>query len=184
MSWFWLARLGVFAWVSLCGLLVLAIGGNVDSSFHWIGGTPSWADLAIATGVFALFTLPAMLIIELIISDTVFTSWIIVEIVWLNFLWILFLATGADAATITVCTGDLVSVCPKAQAVAAFGFLGWIPLMGYAITLMVLSIISARRGINVWTSSVKKTNFAFSSPGKTTEPMGQIPMADAPVQQV
>jgi hypothetical protein len=123
----------------------------------------------------------SMIIVELINV----TSMIIVELITLTLLWILWVTTasltaqarahaffnaaciassfGTDGSTTDSLIAGYLTVCQEAQAVEAFAFLAFFALLGYSFVLLVFTIIAHNRGHNVWTSSVKQTNF-FAPP--------------------
>ncbi|KAJ7314300.1 hypothetical protein DFH08DRAFT_895916 [Mycena albidolilacea] len=179
-----LIRLVVLGTVLLFSLIALGLAGDLTTtSMRAFGVYFSFAALAIATAVLCFLTLPAMIALEIMRPGGP-TSMIIVELSWLGFLSILWLATGANAA-------EFVSVgfwfdcndtgrgenpanatgCHEMSAVAAFGFLNWLILMGYTGLLTVLSLIAAnRKHTGVWTSSV--ANAPFDQPAHTPSAPG------------
>ncbi|EPT02813.1 hypothetical protein FOMPIDRAFT_1047546 [Fomitopsis schrenkii] len=178
MFWLGIFRLATLIFAVICGIIVLAVGG------HMISETESYADayndyaaLGVATGVLTFVTLPVMIALDFFAST--FTSWIAVELGWLGLLWILFLATGADAAnTLNQLDNqcDFVynivqNVCHETQVLAAFAFLAWIALAAYTVTLLVVAVLNSGASTHIWTSSVKDT---FGSP--STKASNQFPM--------
>ncbi|PSR71773.1 hypothetical protein PHLCEN_2v12353, partial [Hermanssonia centrifuga] len=180
--------------VSLFSLIVLALSAN------WISVTTTklhlyynYAALGVATSVLT-FTLPVMLIIDLLRRGA-FTSMILVELCWLGFLWVMWLATGALAADnlggfVDGCSSSFFANwwntgCSETQAITAFSFLNWIALTGYLALLLTMSILAANRGGPVWMTSVKEANFApvnvnMSGAMGTPEHKGQL---GTPMQQ-
>ncbi|EJF66609.1 hypothetical protein BD309DRAFT_854006 [Dichomitus squalens] len=191
MYWLSIFRIAVLGWTSFCAIVLLGVGAHVLSA---VGGLllPSfpWAGLAVATGVLAFLTVPTMLAIDFIRKGA-FTSMIVVELSWLGFLGIMFLASGGAAADtaanyfVSCSTWSPAlarTVCSETSAGAAFGFLGWLPLWAYTGTLLVLLIIQANRGNYVWRRSVKESFPASGIPpaatgtydeGKLQQPVGQ-----------
>ncbi|KAH9944471.1 uncharacterized protein BXZ73DRAFT_39366 [Epithele typhae] len=179
MSWLQLFRVAVLGWTIFCSLILLGLGAHLVSV---LGGqtvqTFAWGGLAVATAVLTIVSVPAMIVIDMLRSGA-FTSMIVVEIAWLSFLGVLFLATGGSAAanattfwgTCSLFTATFESLCNETSAAAAFGFLGWLPLWAYTITLLIMLIIHAQRGNHVWLKSVKEADLANTAgPTSTTGP--------------
>ncbi|KAH9843966.1 uncharacterized protein C8Q71DRAFT_730718 [Rhodofomes roseus] len=164
MFWLEIFRIVTLAWVLLCGIIVLALGGHVISvSEEYFNSYADYTALGVATGVLTLVTVPVMIALDFFLST--FTSWIAVELSWLSLLWILFLATAADAASDLNRVNNRCNfyytqqntMCHETQGMAAFAFLAWIPLMAYTITLLVIAILNSSQSANIWTSSIKDT---------------------------
>ncbi|KAJ7263631.1 hypothetical protein B0H12DRAFT_1230919 [Mycena haematopus] len=191
-----LIRLVVLSTVVVFALIALGVAAAFTSStsaYLTESGTSQtfpFASLGIATAVFTMVTVPAMITLEILRPGGP-TSMIIVEILWLGFLSILWLSTGADAAGFSggaslafgcgnardetdlgfdsdVPTSDSpTEICQEMSALEAFAFLNWIVLMGYIGMLLVVSLVAAnRKHTSVWTSSV--ANAPFSAPGKNS----------------
>ncbi|KAJ6493435.1 hypothetical protein C8R45DRAFT_989767 [Mycena sanguinolenta] len=184
---FALIRLVVLSTVLLFALIALGVAAAFTStSTSLIGVTYPFAALGIATAVFTMVTVPPMIGLEILRPGSP-TSMIIVEILWLGFLSIMWLATGADTASNTIGCGSNAEkqesafdtesgvptsetadgICSELEALEAFAFLNWIILMGYIGMLLVMSVMAAtRKHTNVWTSSV--ANAPFSEPEKNS----------------
>ncbi|KAJ8482760.1 hypothetical protein ONZ51_g5146 [Trametes cubensis] len=198
MFWLQIFRFVALGWGLFCSLLLLGLGAHalsvlVNSNVP----TPAWAGLAVATAVLSLVTLPPMLVIDLLRTGA-FSSMIVVELAWLSFIGLLCLATGGaaaeNAADFWVTCGtwspaSARSVCSETSAAAAFGFLGWLALWGYTISLLVLLILHANRGHYVWRMSVKEAGFENGIPPANGEAKaheaaslnaGQVPYAYPP----
>ncbi|KAI0651755.1 hypothetical protein C8Q79DRAFT_56295 [Trametes meyenii] len=179
MYWLSIFRLAILAWSSFCAIILLGLGAHFLASVDTLRiPTAAWSGLAVATAVLSLITMPTMIVID-ILRTGAFTSLIVVELAWLGFLGVLFLATGAAAAQnaavywvdCSVWTPALArNICGETSAGAAFGFLGWLPLWAYAVTLLTLLILHANRGHYVWKTSVKEANFEGGIPPPTTGP--------------
>ncbi|KAI0632813.1 hypothetical protein C8Q77DRAFT_1158273 [Trametes polyzona] len=165
MYWLSIFRIATLAFAILSAIVLLGVGAHAlapTSTFPEIP-TFAWAGLGVATAVFALLTLPAMLVIDFLRTGA-FSSMIVVELAWFGFLGVLFLATGSSAAERAAdfwvtCNTSAQSLCSENSAAAAFGFLGWLVLWAYSTTLLVLALIHANRGHYVWKTSVKEANF-------------------------
>ncbi|TFK94308.1 hypothetical protein K466DRAFT_536182 [Polyporus arcularius HHB13444] len=167
MFWLSLFRIVALGWTCFCAILLLGLGAHVLASVGDLTlPTFAWAGLAVATALLSLVTLPAMLVIDFIRTGA-FTSMIVVELAWLGFLGVLFLATGGAAASNATgfwvqCSAwfpaAAVSVCNETSAAAAFGFLGWVAVWAYTGTVLVMLIIQAQRGNYIWQRSVKEIN--------------------------
>jgi len=140
-----------------------------------------------------------MIVLEIVRPGAYFTSMIIFEILWLGFLSILWLASGAAQAVENVfliggCSLDssddfdgsfddsfdgspdnsIRNICGEARAIAAFGFLNWLILMFYTLTIMIMSCVamSRKRG-PVWTGSLANAPLSTSAPAEK----GSIPVS-------
>ncbi|OCH95965.1 hypothetical protein OBBRIDRAFT_830559 [Obba rivulosa] len=170
MSWIDIVRLVTFVFTLVCSLLALAMGGSVISvtsnkKFFFRPQTLSSSAMAVAIGVLTMVTVGAMTVVDLLRSGA-FTSMILVELIWLNLLWVLWLVVGALAAqdfngfwsgTCDWTTQEASSACQETQAVAAFGFLACFALGAYTTLLLVLAIMRHSRGVPIWKSSVKQS---------------------------
>ncbi|KAI0639306.1 hypothetical protein C8Q77DRAFT_1080496 [Trametes polyzona] len=174
MYWLSIFRIATLAFAIISAIILLGVGAHALAATSTLRGLPTfaWAGLGVATAVFALLTLPAMLAIDLLRAGA-FSSMIVVELAWFGFLGVLFLATGGAAAeraadfwvTCNTWTPALAqTVCSETSAAAAFGFLGWLVLWAYSVTLLILLIIHANRGHYVWKTSVKEANFSAGIP--------------------
>ncbi|OBZ78967.1 hypothetical protein A0H81_00689 [Grifola frondosa] len=184
MHWLQLARLVTLSWTIFCAVIILGLSADVTSvGNNNFSGYFTYGALGIATALLALLTVPPMLVIDLLRTGA-FTSMIAVELSWLGFLWIMFLATGGSAADSaanfwgscsfwsTIGLSASANACRETSGIAAFGFLAWIVLLGYFVALLTMSIIHATRGHHVWTVSLKQANFdAFPDPPTTAPNM-------------
>ncbi|KAI1797782.1 hypothetical protein LXA43DRAFT_1088852 [Ganoderma leucocontextum] len=165
MHWLLLFRIAALAWGTFCAIVLLGVGAHALSVFGTLRVVSfAWAGLSVATAVLALLTLPAMLVIDFLRTGA-FTSMIVVDLAWIGFLGVLYLASGGAAADNAAnfwvsCSGwnpaEARTVCGETSAAAAFGFLGWLGLWAYQITLLVILIIQANRGNYIWQRSVKE----------------------------
>ncbi|KIY45978.1 hypothetical protein FISHEDRAFT_76211 [Fistulina hepatica ATCC 64428] len=188
-TWLEYTRLVIFATVTVFSIVELAVAGNLtyltDTYYYYYYG---FAALAIATAALSLITLPVMIVFDMMTTD-VFTSWIITELVWTGFLWILWLATGAAAANQNNefmgrygCGYARYSwygtACHEFQAIQAFAFLNWILLMVYFIILFFMAVLGASKGGHVWTAAVKAAEFGGLSRASIEAPAART-MASA-----
>ncbi|KAF7342162.1 hypothetical protein MVEN_01804000 [Mycena venus] len=156
--------------------LGLAAAVTSTSTKAW-GITFVFAALGITAGVLTMITVPTMIALEITVR---------VETSWLTFLSILWFGTGVHAAVVIsggfwFDCADLgnglddidAGACHEVSAIAAFGFLNWLILIGYSIMLIIMSRIAAsRKQPNVWASSV--ADAPFSAPASTNE---SVPMS-------
>ncbi|KAI0031687.1 hypothetical protein K488DRAFT_51594, partial [Vararia minispora EC-137] len=183
-----LTRIGVSLVFSLIclglgGHLVSAANVTVATVFGAVSGNVYYpfTGLAVATSVIHLISVVPMIVLGFL-RPGAFTSFIVVEISWLSFMWVLWLATGALAAsTLQGCGGSADTLCSEGSAITAFGFLSWIILMAYSVTLLVLSIIAHTRGqTDVWTSTVTE-GFHLPPATMTEKPVAMQSTAPTPV---
>lgn len=187
------AAVAVFA---LCALAVNAHYAWTEMNTQLsVNGVRAWpqaapdapAALGLAVAVMTLVTVPGMVVVD-IFRRGAFTSMIAVELGWLGFLDVLWLASAAYTTSVwpplgSLCAlnGDipnLVGACADVQAGMAFGWLNWLSLTGYLVTLLVVSIISSSKGSPVWKSTVKTANWATGK-GYAVPPM-QLQMQATP----
>ncbi|OCH95964.1 hypothetical protein OBBRIDRAFT_787812 [Obba rivulosa] len=166
MSWVDIVRIVVFAWTFFCGILAMALSANVISFMtgfyrEYLTGNA----MAVAAGVLTIVTIPVMLVVDFLRTGA-FTSKILLELIWLGLLQLLWLISGALAAsnvsgffegTCNWVPGSVANACHETVATAAFSFLAWIPLLGYEIFILTLAIIRHTRGAPIWMSSVKES---------------------------
>jgi len=170
---FTLVRTVVFGVATLFAFLELALGAAITNytSTRFLGGYFSFAALGIATAILTFLTLPVMLFLSLNRKGAI-TSMVAIEVGWTWFLWIMWLSVGGSTAsifTITNCNitfdNALESLCREVQAFTAFGFLTWIMLFAYNITLIVFVVRQQMRGNSgVWTGYILETDFAAAGP--------------------
>ncbi|TBU31292.1 hypothetical protein BD311DRAFT_752995 [Dichomitus squalens] len=178
MGWLQILRLAALSFAVLSGIIVASLSAHITAFIEENFATYYvYAALGIATGGLTFFTVPVLLLVDFLRTGA-FTSYIIVELSWLSVLWVLWLATGALTVNDTAAVGVFQScdyifvwvnqICHETQAIEAFSFLAWIVLMGYTVTLLVIALISARRGKPIWTSSVKQY---APAPAATAQPV-------------
>ncbi|KIO06878.1 hypothetical protein M404DRAFT_416562 [Pisolithus tinctorius Marx 270] len=200
MGVFHIARIIVLALLVVFSLIVVGLSGHLISlteeyyAFYFV-----FCALGIATAVLTIFTVPVMLVVD-VVRRGAFTSMIIVELVWLSVLWVFWVATAAEAVSagnISFPSGCVYEkyatvngACREIQAVEAFSFLAFFVLLGYTIVLLVFTCIAASRGNSLWLKSVKDSTFLAPSPTAPPppQPMGHYQGTPAgqyqvPVQQ-
>ncbi|EKM53267.1 uncharacterized protein PHACADRAFT_259493 [Phanerochaete carnosa HHB-10118-sp] len=152
----------------------------VDDIAAWPQSEPdTFSALNLAVAVIAIVTVPVTIIFNLF-RNGAFTLIVAVEIGWLGFLDILWLACSALTTSIWPSLGSLCSfnpdipnldgACTDVQTSMAFGWLNWLTLTGYLVTLLVFCIISSGKGSSVWKSTVKTANWT-SGKGYAIPPM-------------
>ncbi|KAJ7826811.1 hypothetical protein B0H14DRAFT_3722209 [Mycena olivaceomarginata] len=193
-----IVRLAILVTVSLFALISMSLAAALITSASQDGPFLDIAlvapTLAIVVAILTLLTAPLMIALEIVRPGAYFTSMIIFEILWLGFLSVMWLASGAAQAVENIvltaaCTVDssddfdgfsddprpdnsLQTICGEARAIAAFGFLNWLILMFYTLTVMIMSCVamSRKRG-RVWTESF--ANAPLSAPASAEN--GPIP---------
>ncbi|KAH9999511.1 hypothetical protein BJV77DRAFT_597207 [Russula vinacea] len=179
-----LVRTVTFATTLLFSLIVLALSGDFVSLIP-ASQYNTFAALALFTALITLLTVTPMLVIDLYRQGSFF-SYIVVEIAWLSFLCVFWLACASDAASVvglitaanskangSVC-GVLTGTCGEMKAIMAFSFLLWILLMAYSITLLALAIRAHQRGNSAWRTSVRDGVFFYPSKMATTGGAAQV----------
>ncbi|KDR74383.1 hypothetical protein GALMADRAFT_99396 [Galerina marginata CBS 339.88] len=168
-----LVRTCVFGVASLFAFLELALGAAITNytTTRFFGGYFAFAALGIATAILTFLTLPVMLLLSLNRKGAV-TSMVAIEVGWTWFLWIMWLSVGSSTASIFAVTNcnirfdtELETLCREVQAFEAFGFLTWIMLFAYNVTLIFLVIRQQMRGnTGVWTGYMLETDFTAAGP--------------------
>jgi len=172
-------------------VVVLGLSADlIETTLSFLGAYFYFTPLAITSAAITTLTAPVLLICDAKRKGA-FTSMIVVELPWLSVLWVLWLATAAEAVVANqfmypegcaLADGlgpPASTTCHEFVAVEAFAFIVWIILMGYCLLLLIFSIIGASRGHKVWTSSVKETNFLAPAPaivgmvGSSGSPYGE-----------
>jgi len=184
-------RLAIFIATSIFAIIVLGLAADLTSlTEEGLGGFFTFAAMGIAVAALTLLTLPVMIGIDFVRRGA-FTSMVLVELVWTFILWVLWLAAAALAAqeqqlifgassTCDFANTDLATGCNEISAIEAFGFLAWLTLMGYNITLFIFAIIGANRGHRSWFSTVGDGVSSPRDSNTNTAPtmsQSQIPMS-------
>ncbi|KAK0467847.1 uncharacterized protein EV420DRAFT_1501589 [Desarmillaria tabescens] len=175
MSVITILRLTALVATLVFSVIILGLSAHITYLTTTVYGAYfTFAAMSIATACLTILTLPVMIAID-ITRKGAFTSMVVVELSWLGVLWVLWLTSAAltaDANTKTFVSGcgyintEIDQACKEFNAIEAFGFLNWLILLGYTITLIVFAIIAANRGNNgVWTSSSTATDFFARGPG-------------------
>jgi len=188
------ARTATFGTTILFSLIVMSISADLISLteplFYY-----KFSALALSTSLLSLLTVTAMLVVDIIRQGSVF-SYIVTEISWLSFLWVLWLSSGSYAAWTD---GELIDAfpresscdfgpfsvpgaeqgCHEIKAIMAFSFLTWILLMAYTVTVLILAIRAQERGNPSWTTGVRDGVLFYSS-RKTMGDAAQLEVQAAP----
>jgi hypothetical protein len=182
-----LARTIVLGAVSVFAVIVFPLAAHIihlTTSVGRGGFYYDFAALGLAVAILTLLTFPAMLFISFNRKGAL-TSYIGVEVGWLSLMWILWLATGASVADVPFINSVRGGAASEAQTIEAFGFLAWILLMAYSVTLLIFAVIAHGKGHSeVWTSGVREFDFAASGPAGTGsyEQKDQYPPQGVPTQ--
>jgi len=170
-----------FLFIGLClsSVIIIAVSAHLINFTESFFGNIyyNFSALSLATGLLTLLSLPAITVIDRTRKGA-YTSMIAVEIGWLGFLWVMWLASAATTANATGGTLDCSLVvsrfstaCHEIQVTEAFDFINFIFLTGYVGLLLIAAIIAHGKGNTaIWTSAVKDTDFdAAGVPQHTTE---------------
>jgi len=176
-----LIRLASFGTVLVFSIIVLGLSANIDALVH---ASFDPASLALAVSVITIFTMVPIIALEHLRKGMV-TSLVFVELIWVGVLWVLWLASGGEAASLGViasrCSSDFLSsgektLCSSIVAITAFSFLNWLILMGWFVTLLIFGVMG-----NHWNNSVPDTDLTRRHASSTgPAPSGYPNMAAAP----
>ncbi|KAL0581240.1 hypothetical protein V5O48_000828 [Marasmius crinis-equi] len=130
---------------------------------QYLDGYFPFAALSIASACLTLISLPIMIVVDRF-RDGAVTSMVIFELVWLFILWVLWLASAAEATMANSYNFpggcdygfDIVDgICREFHAVVAFNYLTWFAFFAYTVVVLVITLIAKSRGAStVWTASV------------------------------
>ncbi|EPQ59699.1 hypothetical protein GLOTRDRAFT_125997 [Gloeophyllum trabeum ATCC 11539] len=165
-------RLVIFVLALVFSVIALGIAADLMSLTEtYFNVTLIFCILAVVSASLTIISLPIMLTLDTV-RQGAFTSTVVFELSWLFVLWVLWIATAAEA---TYSNGlifpsgcgyinpKINQGCQEFAAVQGFSFLTWIILMAYTIVLLVFAIIGTSRGNKVWLSSVRENNFLHPS---------------------
>ncbi|KAJ7265716.1 hypothetical protein C8J57DRAFT_1718318 [Mycena rebaudengoi] len=208
-----IVRLAILATVSLFALISMGLAAALIAAASqagpFLGITSAAPALAIVVAILTLLTAPLMIALEIVRPGAYFTSMIIFEILWLGFLSVMWLASGAAQAVENIiltgaCTfassdnffdgfsddprspdNSFQNICGEARAIAAFSFLNWLILMFYTLTVMIMSCVamSRKRG-RVWTESFANAPLSASASAEKGPIPGTYQPSYPHVQQV
>lgn len=200
-SWLTTARLVTFSTTLLFSVIVICLSADLISAtaplYYQFSG------LALATGLLTVLTVTPMFVVDMFRQGSFF-SWVLVEISWLGFLWVLWLSSGSYAAWtndqllfgpsscdfgFTTGIGEVDGAlqaasrpCHEIKAVMALSFLVWLMVLAYTSTLLVLAIRAHERGHSAWKTSVRDGVLLYPA-AKTMGHAGQAPTALATIPQ-
>jgi hypothetical protein len=199
MTWLSTARLVTFVTSLFFSVIVICLSADLISAtsplyFQFSG-------LALATGLLTVLTVTPMFVVDMFRQGSFF-SWVLVEISWLGFLWVLWLSSGSYAAWTndqllldqSSCNfgflgiGDVDGLetasrsCHEIKAIMAFSFLVWLMVLGYTATLLILAIRAHERGHSAWKTSVRDGVLLYPA-AKTMGHAAQAPTALATIPQ-
>jgi len=162
-------RLGIFGLVSFFSIIVLGLGAHIASVFAPAAVPFDFAGLGIAVSLLTLLSLIPMLVLSFM-DKVLWVNMVAVEVGWLGFLWVLWLATAAltnnDLAFVVFGGCGFVDSsvnCGELLGFQALAWLNWVLLFKYTIVLIGLTVFQHVRGNRVWTAPVYQVNF-FAPP--------------------
>lgn len=155
-----LIRMIVFGLVCTLSLVVFGLACHLTSElyggYYYGYSLYDFAPLGLSTALLTLLTLPVMYYLS-IVRKGAFPSFVVVEVAWCWFLWIMWVATAANTVWVNGRRGGLAA---EAQVLEAFAFINWFALLFYTNFLFVVAIMAHHKGTSgVWTSSVKEFDF-------------------------
>lgn len=174
-----IARKVVLTLVLLLSFAVLGISANMNAlaaaGYRYVFHDVTWtvnATFGIVVAAINILSLIILITVDLIRTG-VFTSMVIVELIWLSLLCALWAAAGGYTASFCaagMCLG-------LSAAIEALCFINSFFLIGYTGCLLGFALSGSRKGLKTWTSSVQEGDFFGPAPGKQREP----PRISAPV---
>ncbi|KAJ8474425.1 hypothetical protein ONZ45_g15953 [Pleurotus djamor] len=187
-----LVRLASFGTVIVFSIIVLGLCAHITNltttarfAFYF-----TFAAMGIATVIMTWGGLGTLLAVDRLRKGAIISS-IVVELSVLGLLWIFWLTTAALVSQENAllfpsgCGGFRGTVCGEFAATVAFSWLSWLIIFGYAVFLLVLSIIAATRGNSVWFKSVSEADFDAPATEKSSPPVAFNPYSpqQTPQQQ-
>ncbi|KAF9531032.1 hypothetical protein CPB83DRAFT_881915 [Crepidotus variabilis] len=175
------ARALAYGLTSIIAIPLLVLGSRVAQFVFTIYEMPfGFEIMAMMTAILSIFTLPVMLWMSYK-RQGAFPNMVIVELFWTHSLWILWLCTGATAASNSWAGGcnsgmeDIRSAdfaievirpaCNQTLVLVSMAILGFTFMFCANLILWVLVIRSHRRGnCNVWNQSV--LNIDYNAPAQ------------------
>jgi len=194
MHWLSIFRLVTFGITAFICLIVLSLSADLCTLIGPFAAL-TFAPLSLTTSLLTLLTIIPMFIIDRYRQGTYF-SFIVVEIACLSVLWVLWLASGSDAAATSsvfdIATGSGCSslrgvvsqACSETKAVTAFAFLEWILLSVYISILLGMSLRARGRGHSPWLKAVSDdvlflpAEKAAASPAQVSAPPATVPQPE------
>jgi len=156
MAVFNIIRLVAFGVSLAFALIILGISANfvAQSSHYRVGLGSSVPGFGVATAVLTFVILIPPIVIDMLRKGAV-TSLTATELGFVGFLWVIWLACGANAtaALFGFNLGDCslyesitASFCSQYEAFQAFSWLNWLILFSYWVTLLIMALIAQSRG--------------------------------------
>jgi len=157
--------------------------------------------MGVAVSVISMVTIVPMLVVSLLRKGAI-TSWVAVELGWVGFLWVLWIASAGLSTSSYIYRGDcsawsgyydyyfeiyyptpeLEGFCRQYGAMQAFAWLNFLILFGYFILLLALSILSYTKGNkNVFLTDCTTLSFN-GAPGQQQHQQYPGGMAGTPMQ--
>ncbi|KAI0269310.1 hypothetical protein BC834DRAFT_622759 [Gloeopeniophorella convolvens] len=175
MAWFMTFRLATFATAILFSFLVMALSAALIALTAPV--YYQFSGFSLFTSLFTMLILIPMFVVDVLRKQT-FVSYVITEVVASSVLWIFWLSSAAYAASFfpegSNCDfgfDDRFSAeCHEIQAITAFGFLTWLPLMAYTGVLLWYTVRAHMAGHKVWTTSARDGVIFLSSAKSAEEP--------------
>ncbi|KAG1902579.1 uncharacterized protein F5891DRAFT_1186228 [Suillus fuscotomentosus] len=164
-----IVRWCVLTFTLIFAIVVLGISGHLLAIRH----THYWhfAALAVAVSSLTILTFPVILLVNTLLGseDRTSTERIFGEALWLSIMWILWLATGANATHAarvhffsggcSFFSGFSNKICNEFRVVEAFAYINFIILLCYTIGLFAYEFTRDRSQVgHVQTSEVQAPN--------------------------
>jgi len=149
-----LARNVVLGTTNVFALIILGLAAFTLTQTP-LGYYFTFSALGVSTSLIHMLSTNAMLITGRL-RDGAFTSRVSWQVGWLSYLAIMWLATGAQTASIlSLFVACDLAFCGASQGIAALGFINWAILSGYVFALTTAAVRAGQAGKSVWAMDVK-----------------------------
>ncbi|KDQ24193.1 hypothetical protein PLEOSDRAFT_1094235 [Pleurotus ostreatus PC15] len=178
MAGFAIPRLVIFGLVTIFAFAVLGVDAHVTSIFAKSGTTIPIEGMGLATALFTILSLPAIVFSP----KGSFPTTVLFESIWLFILWVFWLTTAALASNLRItvmkelgskgCSqlrDDGLAVCMELPAIEGISYVNWLLLMFYTVALCVFLYMARNGGHpNVWSASASEFPYSTRSNADST----------------
>ncbi|KAF9492340.1 hypothetical protein BDN71DRAFT_1509578 [Pleurotus eryngii] len=173
MASFAIPRLVLFGLVTIFAFAVLGIDAHVTSFFAKSGTVVPIECMGLATALFTILSVPAMVFSP----KGSFPTTVLFETIWLSILWVFWLTTAALSSNLRTkvmkdlgpkgCAklrDDAMAVCMELPGIEGLSYVNWLLLMFYTLALCIFLYMARNGGHpNVWSASASEFPYSRRS---------------------